>query len=408
MIIELVQHSSIPSLTILAVLLVAFVFQVVYYVRYLMAPLRFMRRAALTESRSTESECGTSQQLDLFAKPVTGVSVIVCARNEAANLRPYLKSVLEQDFPLFEVIVVNDGSEDATQAVIDEYMVQYHNLRTTFVPVDARVRSSKKLALTLAIKAARYDYLVLTDADCCPQSSKWLSLMMNGFERSESLTNKYGPVQVVLGYGAYFNDSHAINTLIQYDTLFNGLQYMGFAMCGYPYMGVGRNLAYRKSLFLSRQGFSGMLNERSGDDDLFVNHVATAHNTEVVLSRDALTWSVPKTSFSQWIQQKRRHLTVAPLYKASSRLRLGLEPVMRALFYASFILCFVLGSPIMWAIAGGAFLVRLLVQGLTMNLSSSRLGGTWFGLSLIGLDILLPLINAWLLITMHRSDHQRW
>ncbi len=266
--------------------------------------------------------------------PFPPVSVIVCARNEADNLRHYLQALTCQKYPEFEVIVVNDGSEDDTQFVLEQNAKLFHNLRLTFVPHDAWVRSSKKLALTLAAKAAKYDYLLLTDADCRPESPHWIEEMMRGFSNPET--------EVVLGYSGYFSENSFVNRLIQYDTVFSALTYLGHALSRHPYMGVGRNLAYKKETFFRHNGFAGTLSQRAGDDDLFVNKIANRHNTEVVLTPDSYTWSVPKRTFAEWRIQKYRHLSVAPSYRLSTRLRLTAEPVVRGLWYASFIALIVL------------------------------------------------------------------
>lgn len=321
------------------------------------------------------------------------VSVIVCARNEQTNLQDYLHTLLTQDYPCYEVIVVNDSSEDDTQIILERYAQQCNNLYITFVPAGARVVSSKKLALTIGVKAANYDYLLLTDADCRPQSRYWIQEMMQGFRDEQT--------EVVLGYGAYFAKNSLLTSLINYDTLFIGMQYLGMAAAGHPYMGVGRNLAYKKDTFFRNSGFRGLLGERAGDDDLFVNKVTNHHNTTIICSPDSITWSAPKTSWKEWIHQKRRHLSVSPNYKFSSKLRLGIEPLTRGLFYALIIAIFILGSG--WAMCAAYTLLwlRLIMQLCIINTSAHKLGGRLFGIEIVAYDIILPLISLWILFTQH-------
>ena len=246
--------------TLIGILAALFIAQVYFYGRYMAAPARRLRR----DKKKVPSN---DQMVN-----TPGVSVILAAHNEGDNLANYLQALLTQDWPEYEVIVVDDESEDNTRAVVESYMVQDPRLRLTFVPYGARVGSTKKLALTLAAKAAKYDYLLLTDADCVPESNHWIREMMSGFNQREG-------VDLVLGFGAYFAEKGHINRLERFDTLFNGLHYLGAALCGHPYMGVGRNLAYRKSLFFESGGFTRQMTNRSGDDDLFVNRVATKQNT---------------------------------------------------------------------------------------------------------------------------------
>lgn len=371
-----------------------FLAQFYWYCRYMAAPARALRRRKKADSQNPESE-----------NPQPGVSVILCAHNESDNLSNYLQALLTQDYPTYEVIVVDDGSEDDTRAVIERYMARDERLHMTFVPFGARVGSTKKLALTLAAKSARYDYLLLTDADCVPESNRWISEMMKGFGDAERTK------EIVLGFGAYFEEKGFVNRLVCYDTLFNGLHYLGAALCGHPYMGVGRNLAYRKALFFESGGFSHLMTNRAGDDDLFVNHVATRSNTAVVVTRDSYTWSPAKKSLRDWLQQKRRHVSVSPAYKPVTKFRLALEPMMRGLFYAAVIATIVWqvlewGCPwtnfgLQWLpsmVTVGLFLLRWLIQTAVINTSARRMGLKRFGmLSVLWFDISLPLVNLWML-----------
>ena len=348
-----------------------------------------------------------------------GVTVILAAHNESYNLSQYLQALLSQDYPLYEVIVVDDGSEDSTRDVVERYMTTDPRLKMSFVPYGARVRSTKKLAITLAAKAAKYDYLLLTDADCVPESSHWISEMMSGFEpstlkngvnRALAAENSQHSTDIVLGFGAYFMQKSHLNSLVQFDTLFNGLHYLGAALCGHPYMGVGRNLAYKKSLFFESGGFSHLMTTRAGDDDLFVNHVATRTNTSVVISRESLTWSPSKRTLKEWWQQKRRHLSVSPQYRTSTKCRLAFEPLTRGLFYALFLcalvyyfLCTSYIVPLY--IALGLFLLRWIVQTVILNTSARRLGLKSFNMfSILRFDIVIPLINLWMLLVPKRNN----
>ena len=380
----------------------AFLFfaQVYFYARYMAAPARKLRRDKKSPITNDQSPI------------VEGVSVILCAHNESYNLSQYLQFLLTQDYPEYEVIVVDDGSEDDTRAVIERYMTRDPRLHMTFVPYGARVGSTKKLALTLAAKAAQYDYLLLTDADCRPESNQWIREMMKGFQ--SPITNQQSPISIVLGFGAYFYDKGHLNRLVRFDTLFNGLHYLGAALCGHPYMGVGRNLAYRKDFFFESGGFTHLMANRAGDDDLFVNHVATRENTAVVVSRDSIVWSPAKTTMREWWQQKRRHLSVSPSYRRATPFRLTLEPLSRGLFYA-----LVLGIVIWQAIlnnfqlstfnlqlliALGLFLTRWILQTAILNVSAKRMGLHRFNMfTVLWFDIALPLVNLLMLASPKRK-----
>ena len=399
----IIEQFDIADYILLGTLLVMFVAQVYFYARYMAAPARRMRRDKKSQISNLKS------QMD----EVPGVSVILCAHNESYNLSLYLQALLSQDYPAYEVIVVDDGSEDETRAIVESYMVHDTRLHLTFVPYGARVNSTKKLALTLAAKAAQYDYLLLTDADCVPESNQWIATMMSGFEPS-SMNSDWHSKDIVLGFSPYFAEKGHVNRLVRFDTLFNGLHYLGAALCGHPYMGVGRNLAYRKSLFFESGGFTHMMTNRAGDDDLFVNHVASKANTAVVLSRDSYAWSISKTTMREWWQQKRRHVSVSPAYRTATKFRLTLEPLTRGLFYGlvmgiiiwqlltlnwplnDFTSLFTNHAPLL--IAFGLFFIRWTIQTAVINTSARRMGLKSFSIwSVLWFDITLPLVNLWML-----------
>lgn len=374
------------------ILLALFVAQIYFYGRYIAAPARKMRKSAKKkEQNPTEN--------------TPGVSVILCAHNESENLSQYLPALLTQDWPEYEIIVVDDGSEDETRAMVESYMVRDPRLHLTFVPYGARVGSTKKLGLTLAAKAAQYDYLLLTDADCVPESNQWIRKIMGGFKEGR---------EIVLGFGAYFCEKGHVNRLVRYDTLFNALHYLGAAICGHPYMGVGRNLAYKKALFFESGGFTHLMGNRAGDDDLFVNHVATKENTAVALSRDSYTWSPSKKTMKEWWLQKRRHVSVSPAYRTGTKFRLALEPVTRGLFYAALlavIVCLCMNlftlSFITLSIAAGLFLLRWIIQTAIVNISARRMGQHRFSMwSVLWFDIALPLVNLYMLIVPERKKNK--
>lgn len=364
----------------LSVMFAAVVYQGVYYGLYL-------------GSRGVEGR-GVG---GAFQPPVT---VVVCARNEEENLERYLHRLLTQDYPEYEVIVVNDGSVDRTAEVLATYMVQDHKLRTTFVPSEARVVSTKKLGITLAAKAAQYDYLLLTDADCCPESNQWISSMMQGFAQPET--------QIVLGYGGYFEQDTLLNRWIQYDTQFNALHYLSAARLGRAYMGVGRNLAYRKAFFFQVGGFAEQLSTRAGDDDLFVNKAATKTNTRIVTRADSVTWSLAKPNWKSWVEQKRRHLSVAPHYSLRSKWQLMWEPMTRGLCYALLIVLLVVGSPLVKLAALAMMLLRWCWQLIAFNLAIRQWRHPHWGIEIIFYEVAMPLVQAYLMLTRKQYKGDKW
>ena len=220
------------------------------------------------------------------------ISVIVCARNESINLEAYLPLLLQQDYPEYEVIVVNDRSTDDTEEILKLLSYKYPHLKTTFIPDRARFIDSKKMAVTLGIKSASNDVLLFTDADCYPRSKDWLTLMARNFTDT---------TQMVLGYGAYQYKKGFLNFLIRFDTLTIGMQYLNLALGRRAYMGVGRNMGYRQRFFEQTSGFTKHLNLQSGDDDLFVNENSRKGNTRIEIDPQSVTVSNPEESFELWL-----------------------------------------------------------------------------------------------------------
>jgi glycosyltransferase involved in cell wall biosynthesis len=327
-----------------------------------------------------------------------GISVVICARNEANNLERFLPLILEQNYPKFEVVVVNDCSTDHTEELLSELKVKYDKLRYTNIPLNEKFAHGKKLALTIGLKSAQYDHVLLTDADCYPANKGWLQSMAG---------NLGGDKEIVLGYGKYEKQKGLLNIIIRYETVFTAIQYLSFAIKGRPYMGVGRNLGYHKDLFFKSKGFAGHYHIASGDDDLFVNQHAIKKNTSVEIETESFTISLPKRKLGAWIRQKRRHLLAGNLYNRGSRWRLGLEIFSRLLLYASFITLMLISSWL-WplTIIFGLFLI---IRMSIFKLGMRRLKERDLLLPSLLLDLVLPLILGAIWISnLFVTKNQTW
>ena len=281
----------------------------------------------------------------------TPVSVIICARNELLNLQEHLHAILSQEYPEFQVVVVNDCSWDESGKYLEEIQPQYPHLKVVTLNEQEKYRHGKKFALSLGIKAAKYDCLLLTDADCVPVSSNWIKQMVSGYEQD---------TEIIIGYGAYKKSAGLLNKWVRMDTVFNAVQFISLALAHQPYMGVGRNLSYRKSLFFKNKGFASHNHVMSGDDDLFVNETATHSNTRVELHPDSFTASTPRNTFGSWLQQKKRHMSTGKYYKTGDKFRLGLFFMSMFLFYCALATLIITGFT--WQIILGTWLLRLLIQ----------------------------------------------
>jgi len=280
------QYEGLVMLVLFAVFAAGLLIQLLFYWVFF-SRLAFYRRRDKTQS----------------APPV---SVIISARNEYLNLQQFLPSILEQDYPEYEVVVVNDASDDDTNELLQDISRKYSHLKVIQFARNLNFFTGKKFPLSLGIKSAAHDVLVFTDADCRPRDNQWISRMASHYDDK---------TEIVLGYGAYEKKKGILNTLIRYDTFHVAVQYLSFSLMGLTYMGVGRNLSYRKSLFYRLKGFTSHYKIASGDDDLFINRAANRKNATIEISPESHTISVPEKRWRRYIRQKKRHLTTAKYYK---------------------------------------------------------------------------------------------
>jgi glycosyltransferase involved in cell wall biosynthesis len=299
------------------------------------------------------------------------VSVVVCARDEDENLARNLPGVLVQKYPsTHEVIVVNDNSVDDSKYILQELKKTFKSLHIVELTQEAKLISGKKYPLSVGIREAKYEVLLLTDADCVPASENWIQKMQGGYHNG---------IEVVIGYGAYHKRPGLLNKLIRFETFHSAMQYLSFALAGVPYMGVGRNLSYKKNLFLRNKGFSSINHIPSGDDDLFINKTATRENTTVIIDHDAITLSAPKHTWNDWMKQKHRHYTTSKYYKRKHKFLLGLYAVSLFLFYPFLIATALFYS---WQVALAIFGLRFLIQAIVYFKSMKKLNESdlwsWF------------------------------
>jgi glycosyltransferase involved in cell wall biosynthesis len=281
------------------------------------------------------------------------VSVIICARDEAPNLAVNLPGALVQTYPSsHEVIVVNHNSQDDTRYLLEEFKKTFKGLHIVNLEYEAKGIPGKKYPLSMGIKEALYEVVLLTDSDCVPVSESWIEKMQDGYDEG---------VEIVLGYSPYRKLPGLLNKLIRFETFHSALQYLSFALAGQPYMGVGRNLSYKKNLFFKNKGFSSVNHLPGGDDDLFINQVASRSNTRIVIDPESFTLSEPKKSFRDWVKQKSRHYSTGKFYRPRQKWVLGIYSLSQFLFYPAFIVSLVYASWV-WTLA--VFGLRFLIQGV--------------------------------------------
>lgn len=290
------------------------------------------------------------------------VSVLVCAKNEENNLKKLIPMLAKQKYSNYEIVIIDDASSDNTRFLVEDFQKEIPNLKLVLVENNEAFWGNKKFALTLGIKATSKEYLLLTDADCFPNSDQWIAEMSSHFTMHKT---------IVLGYGAYEKEYGFLNKLIRFETLLTATQYFAWAKLGLPYMGVGRNIAYKREEFFNNNGFINHMKIRSGDDDLFINEAANRSNTTICFSPESFTYSVPKQTFGEWFMQKRRHVSTAKYYKRFDRSQLALFYLSQLFFLLLPIV--LLSLQYQWIIVLSLILLRYIAAWTSMRFSADKL-----------------------------------
>ena len=323
------------------------------------------------------------------------MSILICARNEADNLSKYLPLIFAQKDVEFEVVIVDDASWDSTEDVLEELQASFPQLVVVKISEEQKRTAGKKMALTLGIKRAKYEHLLLTDADCEPESDQWAQRMNIHMQKG-----------LVLGYGAYRKEVGFLNKLIRFDTWSSSSHFLGSALRGRPYIGVGRNMGYSKEIYEEAGGFKRHYHIMSGDDDLLVNQIANKDNCSVCIDEGSFTYTAAPSAYSTWLRVKTRHLTTSPLYKSSTRNMYRIKHGSLLLFYGLLIVCLALQCPLWQVLA--VFIGKTLIQLLISMPSIKKLKETDLLALLPILEPVNLIINGLAIMRMKWSKTISW
>lgn len=250
-----------------------------------------------------------------YGNELPGVTVLVCAWNERENLTELIPLLDAQDYPEFEVILLDDRSDDGSEEFIREHIFSWKHIRYMRINDQFSHITPKKYALTIGMRQAKYPVALMTDADCRPTSNHWITAMTSRVNQEKD---------IVLGFSPYIKERGLLNWFIRCETFYAAVQYLSFALAGFTYMGVGRNILYKRSVFFANKGFYRHKNIYGGDDDIFLNEASTRTNTAISIAEESLVYSVPKTSWQSWYRQKQRHMSVSTFYRMRNKILLGL------------------------------------------------------------------------------------
>lgn len=374
--IAVVLQLDLVSIILLAVFSLCFLIQMIYYLVFIAKPFYYLKKI-----NTEKIVLGNAQP---------PVSIIICSKNESQNLSRFLPSVLEQNYPQYEVIVVNDGSTDESAGVLGELEKQYKHLYSTYIPEEAKYLSRKKLAATVGIKAAKYDIILFTEASCEPVSKEWISRMCGHFSGEKS---------IVLGFSPMVKSSGFKMKFAAYDLFFDGLRYLSLALANHPYRGVGRNMAYKKSHFFEQKGFSRFMHLQAGEDDLFINQIAKRENTSVEIRPESLT-STHLDNFNVWEEMRLCQSATESHYRPGAVLFWKIETFSRIIFWLLTWALIIYGFPSLFLpiFASVLFLIRLLVQLLVINKISQKMKTERFYYTLPLFDFCQPLFDLYIYI----------
>jgi len=326
-----------------------------------------------------------------------GVSVIIAARNESENIFKFLPFILEQDYPDFEVVIVNHQSTDDSKFILGAYQRQYPNLKIIEIEKSPHIKFGKKLPITMGVKGAKFEQLLLTDADCKPDSNQWLRKMTGQF------TEKH---QIILGYGPYKRERGIINSIIRFDTAWIGMSYLSMAKAKMPYMGIGRNMGYTKSVFNSVQGFRSHSEISSGDDDLFIQEAAKKKNYTIKIDPETFCYSEAEKTWKDWMTQKSRHYTTTGRYNVIKKMMLGIYPMSLLIMLGTFVTLLFDTNFLLISLALFCFItiVKWIVLGLAFKKLREPKFIVWLPLLDIGYAILAPILYY----TIDNTDVKKW
>lgn len=388
-ILSLIDHYGTAEWTLLALLFASYTIQIIFYLVLYRKPYSFLKKQ--------------EKQMNPAPEEWPPVSVIIASKNHSEELKKNLPPILQQDYPRFEVIVVNCGSTDETDIVLNALQLQYPHLYHTYVPAETDVVTEKKLALTLGIKAAKNELLLFTEAYCRPCSDRWIRAFAREFSKGKEI--------VLGGSRLRMSKEVGLHRFIQYDNLIHHLKFLSMAIAQKTYMGIGRNMAYRKAIFFNNKGYSSILSIDDGEDDLFINKIARGKKTGVLLSTESMTETDGIDRFSDWRTLKSKYLYTQQYYKGFAVRLFGWETFSKYLFYTAFIAAMIKGIyGNDYLFAGAAilfFLIRYGIQLTVINHNSRMFQAGRYHIHLLFFDLLQPLNNARFRRYANRRNHFR-
>jgi glycosyltransferase involved in cell wall biosynthesis len=327
--------------------------------------------------------------------PEVPVSVIIYTKNQAKNLPQFIPLIMDQENSKFEIVLINNASSDNTSEVLELFAKKYANLKVLNIENNEAFWGSKKYALTLGIKASKYDNLLFTDTKSKPVSKYWVS------EMSKKFTSKK---TIVLGYRKYQKENSLLNIFIRFENLLTAIKCFGITKLGSPYMAFGTNLAYQKSEFFKVNGFINHMKINAGEGDLFIKDAADRKNTTFCISENSFIKTDSPNSFLKWFTEKKEETLITKKHQFKHRFFLGLFSFSKLLFY---VLAATLFFFYPWKIILSVVLSYFLIQYIVIGVSIKKLKEPQiiFFLPFLEIGLLLIQISIFSANLISKPDH---
>lgn len=319
------------------------------------------------------------------------VTIILCAKNESTHLKENLPTWLSQKNIDFSLLIVDDGSMDDTAAIIEQY--HHPKLKYLYISPEEKKGEGKKYALQRGIAEAETDWILLADADCLPINNFWARNMM-------SFASGY---DVILGISPYKHHSSGLLTyLIDLETFFTAMQYTAWASADIPYMGVGRNMAYKKQLtkFIDTERY---YSTASGDDDIFIQHTRNKAKFISNTNSDSRTYSYAPSNFKSWTRQKTRHYSTGFQYSLIHKLGLGLFIFTKIIIHSIGIYLILILSKYL-----SLYIIYLIVNIISLHFINKKIKMPVQMKYLLGTDFLLSYLYIYFGINSFYSKSIQW
>lgn len=352
------ESLSVIQIVILATLAFSFTIHLIYQLFYI---FRFNKIKKQTSDNKLQA-----------------ISIVICSKNNAEDLKENLPYFLEQDYPNYEVIVVNDGCVDDTDIVIKALQNKYDHLRTTRIPLDERFSHNKKLAQTIGIKGAKNENIIFSNPNCKPASKLWLQNLAKNWDKS-----------VHIGYSNFENQKKFGTNLLKNDILKRWTKAICFSSTGKTYYGNGNNMGYLKEDFFANKGFAKHSQFEAGYDHLMAYRLSKKSGSSTYISPESKVFLPTRNPFEIWANEQKYYYQSRKYISKKIKFLLDLDSTSHFFLYLSMVFCLIFTN--LYLITALVFLTCIFIAGIRFKIISSNLKEENLFLSSYICGMIIPL-----------------